>query len=490
MADLSIYEDIAKRTGGDIYIGVVGPVRTGKSTLINRFMQTLVLPYMESASKKERARDEMPQSGSGRTVMTTEPKFVPEEAASIRLDENVSFKMRMIDCVGYIVPGVIGPTEDGEARMVSTPWSEDPMPFEEAAEIGTRKVMTDHSTVGIVVTTDGSFGDLERDTFLQAEQRIVNEMKATGKPFVIALNTVNPEDNETYLLAEALEQKYDVPVVPLNCAEMTERDIKTLLRAMLYEFPVSEINFDIPSWVYVKQNDTLRNKLFERIGETIIHINRAGEIRQAFNEFKTDFGAVAKTESVDLGDGSSVVSIALPEILLFSALSECSGFNIESESDLFELLDNYKTVNSKYKKVSGALEEVRRTGYGIVTPDIDDLTLDEPEIVRQPGGYGVKLKASAPSIHMIQANIQTELSPTVGTERQSEELVEFLLREFEEDPKSIWGTNIFGKTLYDLVGEGINTKLAHMPDDARSKLAETLQRIINEGSGGLICILL
>lgn len=490
MTDLTIYNDIAKRTDGDIYIGVVGPVRTGKSTLINRFMQTLVIPFMESESKRERAKDEMPQSASGRTVMTTEPKFVPEEAAVIRLDENVNFRMRMIDCVGYIIPGAIGHTEDGETRMVMTPWSATPLPFGEAAELGTKKVMTEHSTVGIVVTTDGSIGELERSSYTDAEVRIVNEMKDTNKPFVVVLNSAYPNSKNTVSLAAELEEKYNVPVLPVNCAEMNESDIKEILRAMLYEFPVSEIKVTLPAWIDVQPGGKIKKELYDSITKAVSNISRTGEIRHTFNDFSTASGATAKTENVNLGDGSSQITVILPEAVFYAALGEFSGFDISDEKSLFSLLGTLKTVNDKYAKVAEALEEVNRTGYGIVTPGVDDLTLDEPEIVRQPGGYGVKLKASAPSIHMIRANIQTELSPTVGTERQSEELVKYLLHEFEEDPKKIWASNMFGKTLYELIGEGINAKLAHMPDDARGKLSETLQRIINEGSGGLICILL
>ena len=488
MKELEIYEDIAKRTDGDIYIGVVGPVRTGKSTLINRFMHTLVLPNLDSESKKERARDEMPQSASGKTVMTTEPKFVPEEAVDIRLDENVSFRMRMIDCVGYIVPNAIGHTENGQTRMVMTPWSETPMGFEAAAEIGTKKVMEEHSTIGIVVTTDGSFGEIDRSSYEDAESRIISEMKLTGKPFVTVLNTAYPDLASTIALAKDLEVKYDIPVLPLNCAEMTNNDIKDILRAVLYQFPISELRVSLPSWL--DMNDKIKNTLCEEVSMAVNGIRKTGEVVNAFENLNTSVGASAKTEKIELGTGSAVITIALPEEVFYSALSEYSGFEISDENALFTLLGHLKQINEKYEKVSAALEDVNRTGYGIVTPDIDDLSLDEPEIVRQPGGYGVKLKASAPSIHMIKANIQTELSPTVGTERQSEELVKYLLREFEEDPKKIWGSNMFGKTLYELIGEGINAKLAHMPDDARGKLSETLQRIINEGSGGLVCILL
>ena len=492
MTDLGIYADIAGRTGGDIYIGVVGPVRTGKSTLIKRFIEYLVLPNIEGEFVRERARDEMPQSASGRTVMTTEPKFIPEEAVRIELDENASFRVKLIDCVGYIVPGAIGHIEDNAPRMVMTPWSENPLPFEEAAEMGTRKVINDHSTIGLVVTTDGSIGEIPRDSYLSAEKRVVDELKAINKPFIVVLNSSNPQSIQAQELANELEQSYDVPVIPINCLEMSDSDIKEILKNVLYEFPVSEIKVAMPSWVDVMEDsNALKQSLYEEIARCAAKLNRVGEIKDAFDSFSVeDEGVTARLDSLNLGEGSARIEIKIPDRIFYAVLGEKSGFEIEDEQSLLRIMSDLASVKRNYDKVSAAIAQVNEYGYGIVTPSIEDLKLEEPEIVKQPGGYGVKLKASAPSIHMIKANIETEVSPTVGTERQSEELVKFLLKEFEEDPKKIWESNMFGKTLHELVGEGLNSKLSHMPVDARLKLSETLQRIINEGSGGLICILL
>lgn len=492
MTDLGIYADIASRTGGDIYIGVVGPVRTGKSTLIKRFIEYLVLPNIEGDFVRERAKDEMPQSGSGRTVMTTEPKFIPEEAVKIELDENASFRVKLIDCVGYIVPGAIGHIEENLPRMVMTPWSAEPLPFEQAAELGTKKVINDHSTIGLVVTTDGSIGEIPRESFVSAERRVVDELKAINKPFIMVLNCLHPQSGQSQALANELEQAYDVPVIPLNCLDMTDSDIKEILRNVLYEFPVSEIKVSMPSWVEVLEEDNpLKQSLYDEIRECSLRLNRVGEIKDSFDSFSVENDKIkARMESLNLGEGSAKIEIKIPDKIFYSILGEKSGFEIEDEQSLFRIMNDLSKVKKNYDKVSAAIEQVTEEGYGIVTPSIEDLQLEEPEIVKQPGGYGVKLKASAPSIHMIRANIETEVSPIVGTERQSEELVKFLLKEFEEDPKKIWESNMFGKTLHELVGEGLNNKLSHMPNDARAKLSETLQRIINEGSGGLLCILL
>lgn len=492
MTDLGIYADIASRTGGDIYIGVVGPVRTGKSTLIKRFIEYLVLPNIEGDFVRERAKDEMPQSGSGRTVMTTEPKFIPEEAVKIELDENASFRVKLIDCVGYIVPGAIGHIEENLPRMVMTPWSAEPLPFEQAAELGTKKVINDHSTIGLVVTTDGSIGEIPRESFVSAERRVVDELKAINKPFIMVLNCLHPQSGQSQALANELEQAYDVPVIPLNCLDMTDSDIKEILRNVLYEFPVSEIKVSMPSWVEVLEEDNpLKQSLYDEIRECSLRLNRVGEIKDSFDSFSVENDRIkARMESLNLGEGSAKIEIKIPDKIFYSILGEKSGFEIEDEQSLFRIMNDLSKVKKNYDKVSAAIEQVTEEGYGIVSPSIEDLQLEEPEIVKQPGGYGVKLKASAPSIHMIRANIETEVSPIVGTERQSEELVKFLLKEFEEDPKKIWESNMFGKTLHELVGEGLNNKLSHMPNDARAKLSETLQRIINEGSGGLLCILL
>ena len=491
MTDMGIYSDIANRTRGDIYIGVVGPVRTGKSTLIKRFTENLILPNIETDSARERAKDEMPQSASGKTVMTTEPKFVPESAVSIPLDEKTECRVKLIDCVGYIVPGAMGLIEDGQPRMVMTPWSESPLPFETAAETGTRKVIEEHSTVGIVVTTDGTFGELPREAYEEAEARVVAELKELRKPFVVVLNCAHPNSPSSSALASKLEEEYDVPVLAMSCIDMDDADIKDILRGLLYEFPVREVAFSLPSWIDVlDENDELRANLFSSVTETVNGLRRVGEIRDAADAFAENGDMTARLERLDLGTGSARIDVRIPDKIFYNILGEKSGFEIENERSLLTIMTELADVKKKYDKVASAIDDAMNDGYGIVMPSLDDLTLEEPVIVKQPGGYGVNLKASAPSIHMMKADIETEVNPIVGTESQSEELVSFLLKEFEEDPKSIWESNMFGKTLHELVSEGLNSKLAHMPDDARAKIAGTIQRIINEGSGGLICILL
>ena len=492
MLEQSIYQDIAERTGGDIYIGVVGPVRTGKSTLIKKFMEQLILPNIEGEYIRERAKDEMPQSGSGRTVMTTEPKFIPEEAATVNLDGSASFRMKLIDCVGYIIPGVIGPTEEGQPRMVMTPWSPDPLPFEEAAETGTEKVIREHSTIGIVVTTDGSIGELPRESYLDAEQRVVSELQALKKPFAVVLNCARPSAPQTIALCTDLEEQYHVPIIPINCLEMGENEIREILKNVLYEFPIREVRLQMPGWLDVlEEQDSLRQRLFGSIGDCVQTLSKVGDVRPAFDALKLEDGEVtARLDNIRLGDGSATVELRIPDAIFYRILGERSGFEIQDEQALMQIMTELADVKRKYDKVAAAIDDVMATGYGIVMPTVEDMRLEEPEIVKQPGGYGVKLKASAPSIHMMKADIETEVSPMVGTESQSEELVRFLLKEFEADPQAIWDSNMFGKTLHELVSEGLTSKLAHMPADARTKITGTIQRIINEGSGGLICILL
>lgn len=492
MENYNIYRDIATRTGGDIYIGVVGPVRTGKSTFIKRFMDTLVIPNIANTYDKERARDEMPQSASGRTVMTTEPKFIPDEAVEIKVADNATLKVKMIDCVGYIVPEAIGHFENGTPRMVRTPWSVDPIPFEKAAEIGTRKVIADHSTIGVLVTTDGTIGDIPRQSYVDAEKRVVNELKAIGKPFVVVLNSANTDKDESIKLAYALEEAYDVPVALVNCLELDADDIRHIIEMVLLEFPVREINISLPRWIQVLGDD---HRLSVSLNESILKhaedVKRTGDIKAAIDAIgENEYTSAARIVNIDLGTGTASAELEFSDDLYYNIMSELSGFDIPNEERLVTLLIELADIKKKYDKIAPALNEVNTRGYGIVMPDISDLKLEEPEIVHQANGYGVRLKASAPSIHMIKADIETELNPIVGSEQQSEDLVNFLLREFEEDPSKIWGSNIFGKTLHSLVTEGLHTKLAHMPDDARTKLGETLQRIINEGSGGLICIIL
>lgn len=488
----TIYEDIALRTDGEIYIGVVGPVRTGKSTFIKRFMESLVIPNIDNAYRKERARDELPQSGSGKTIMTAEPKFVPEEAVSVSISERAEFKVRLIDCVGYMIPGALGVTEEGEPRMVSTPWSTDAIPMTEAAEIGTRKVIAEHSTIGLVVTTDGSATEIPREDYLQAEERVISELRELGKPFLILLNSAHPEAAETQALKSELSEKYGVTCIAINCLTVDEAEISEIIREVLFEFPMTELSVHLPSWVRtLPTGHGIKTKLFEAMLTNARNTHRIRDVESCIKTLENEDNITSVTlKSMDLGRGEVCVNIDIQRELFYKTLSEQTGFCIKNDGDLLPLLTKMRHVNDEYEKVEAALCEVRETGYGIVMPQSDELTLEEPEIVRQGGRYGVRLRASAPSIHMMRADITTEVSPIVGSEKQSEELVSSLLSEFETDPIKIWDSNIFGKSLYELVNEGLHNKLYRMPHDARLRLSETIERIINEACTGLICIIL
>lgn len=492
MAEHSIYKDIAERTGGDIYIGVVGPVRSGKSTFIKRFMESLVLPNMGDGYSRDRARDEMPQSAAGKTVMTTEPKFIPDEAVTVNLDDSAVMRVKMIDCVGYIVDGAMGTVENGQPRMVRTPWSEEPMPFVEAAEMGTHKVITEHATIGMLITTDGSIGDLERDSYVEAEERVVRELKEMGKPFALILNSAHPESDAAAALAYELEVKYGVPVALVSCLELNAEDIRHILELVLLEFPVTEVRVRLPEWTTaLEPTHRIHTSLIGQLRRAADRVHRIGDIREAFADFaENEYVQNASVDEVDLGRGCATVTLHMADDLYYQVISELTGFDIGGEKELISLLRSLAGMKAEYDKVAAALHDCEDSGYGIVMPDVADMTLDEPEIVRQAGGYGVRLRASASSVHMIRANIQAEVSPIVGTEQQSEDMVRYMLKEFEEDPARIWESNMFGKSLYELVNEGIHAKLEHMPEASRQKLSETLERIINEGSGGLICILL
>lgn len=492
MAEHSIYRDIAQRTGGDIYIGVVGPVRTGKSTFIKRFMESLVLPNIAEGYSRERARDEMPQSAAGKTVMTTEPKFIPDEAVSINIDSCSTFRVKMVDCVGYIVPEALGTIENGQPRMVRTPWREEPMPFIEAAEMGTHKVISEHSTIGMLVTTDGTIGDISRSSYVEAEERIVRELKELGKPFAVILNSARPQSDDAIALAYELEAKYEVPVALVSCIDLDAEDICHILELVLHEFPVCEVRISLPEWITTLTNGhAIKISLIEDIKSCAKKITKAGDIRDAFSSLsENEYIKSTTINEIDLGTGCATLSISMKDGLYYSVISELTGFNISGEEELITLLKSLAEMKERYDRIEAALDEAEEGGYGIVMPDIKELRLDEPEIVKQAGGYGVRLRASAQSIHMIRANIETEINPIVGTEQQSEDLVKYMLKEFEEDPQRIWSSNMFGKSLYELVNEGLHSKLEHMPEASRKKLSETLERIINEGSGGLICIIL
>ncbi len=492
MENRSIYQDIAMRTGGDIYLGLVGPVRTGKSTFIKKFMETLVIPNIDSDYRRERAVDELPQSAAGKTIMTTEPKFIPEEAVEVFLDDQASFRVRLIDCVGYVVPSALGYVENDGPRMVVTPWFEEEVPFNMAAEIGTRKVIQEHSTIGLVVTTDGSISDIPREEYEQAEERVISELKEIEKPFVVLLNATQPGSAKVQDLARQLSEKYAVPVMPVNCLELTQNDIRDIMSAVLYQFPVKEICVDFPRWILSLEKDHwLRQELVSSILDHAQEIVRIRDVESAMSKtMEQEHVESASVTEIDLGRGRVKLLMQVPGNLLYEIISERTGLDIDSEAGLMPCMIELAQMKRDYEKIKGALDQVEAVGYGIVMPTLEELRLEEPEIVKQGNRYGVRLKASAPSIHMMKADITTEISPIVGSEKQSEELVMYLLQEFEDSPEKIWESNIFGKSLHSLVNEGLHNKLYRMPQEARLKLQETIERIINEGCTGLICIII
>ncbi|GAB6169990.1 stage IV sporulation protein A [Clostridium carnis] len=492
MDGFNIYKDIAERTQGDIYVGVVGPVRTGKSTFIKKFMDLMVIPKIDNTYKKERAKDELPQSGSGKSIHTTEPKFVPNEAVEITIDEDIKFKVRMVDCVGYIVKGAIGYMDGEDAKMVNTPWYDYEIPFEDAAEIGTRKVITDHSTIGLVITTDGSITGIERDEYLEAEERVIDELKAINKPFIVVLNSKNINSPETKQLKRELEEKYNVTVQIMDIANMNEEDIEDIFKHVLREFPVKEINIEMPKWVEkLEPEHWLKKNFFSIVKGMCENINKVRDIKTTISLLKEEenLGATDISE-VSLGEGVATISMKPKDGIFYKILSEICDLDVESESDLLSLIKELDFAKKEYDKVKDALIDVRETGYGLVAPQLSEMKFEEPEMVKQGTKFGVKLKASAPSLHFIKANIKTEISPIMGSEKESEELVKSLMDQFDKDPSSLWQSNMFGKSLEVLVKEGLQNKLYKMPEDVQIKIQKTLQKIINEGSGGLICIIL
>jgi stage IV sporulation protein A len=483
---------MAERTGNSIYIGVVGPVRTGKSTFIKRFMETQVIPHIDNVYRRDRAKDELPQSGSGRTIMTAEPKFVPEEAVEVRLDDGTSFSVRMIDCVGYMVPSAVGQYEDLAPRMVMTPWYEYEIPMTEAAEIGTKKVITDHSTVGIVITTDGTVTDIPREDYLEAEERVIRELQEIGKPFIVLLNSSDPQAPHTLQIADEIEKKYDVKCVPVNCLNLDETAIHELITGLLYEFPLQELDVFLSPWVdTLPVEHPIKKGVYQAIRQHMdgmAHIrDLAGYLEQLEADALIDSASVRQ---VDLGSGIAQADAMLPREMFYQTLSESSGLQIGNDGDLMRQMAELAAAKKEYDKVSDALRSARESGYGIVVPSVDELNLEDPEIVKQGGRYGVRMKASAPSIHMIRADIETTVSPIVGNEKQSEDMVNYLLQEFEGDTSKIWQSNIFGRSFHEIVGDDLQTKLKRMPEDSQKKMREALERIINEGGGGLICIIL
>jgi len=493
MGEFDIYSDIAERTQGDIYIGVVGPVRTGKSTFIKRFMDLLVIPNISNNFKRERAKDTLPQSGSGKTITTVEPKFIPnDEAVEIELSDKAKMRVRMVDCVGYMVEGAVGHIENNEPRMVKTPWFDEEIEFLRAAEVGTRKVISEHSTIGFVVTTDGSITDIPRENYIEAEEKVIKELQELKKPFVILLNSTHPYSPDTINIKKTMEEKYNVPVNIVDALNMKLEDINNVLERVLYEFPVREIGVTLPQWIEALENEHwLKKSFIQVLKNSLVYLNKISDIRLAVNKFKeNDSIGDVDIDSIRLGEGTANISMKAEAGLFFKIIGEICGYEIKGEYGLLSIMKGLIEDKKDYDKISHALKDARETGYGMVPPQLDELKLEDPEIVRQGNRFGVKLRASAPSLHLIKANVETEVSPIVGTERQSEELIKSMLDQFENDPQKIWQSNMFGKSLEELVKEGLQNKLFRMPEDVQEKLQKTLQKIINEGNGGLICIII
>ncbi|MBB5172901.1 stage IV sporulation protein A [Texcoconibacillus texcoconensis] len=492
MEKVDIFKDIAERTGGDIYLGVVGSVRTGKSTFIKKFMELAVIPNIEDEGDRARAQDELPQSAAGKQIMTTEPKFIPNQAVSLHVDEGLDVNVRVVDCVGYAVPGAKGYEDENGPRMIQTPWYEEAIPFQEAAEIGTRKVIQEHSTLGVVITTDGSIGEIGRQDYEESEQRVIDELKEVGKPFIVLVNSVHPQHPDTEALRHNLEEEHDVPAISMNIESMTDQDINTVMREVLFEFPVHEVNVNLPSWVMVLREDHwLRNNYEEAVQATVQDIKRLRDVDRVVGHFSEyEFIEHANLAGIEMGQGVAEIDLHAPDDLYDQILKEVVGVEIRGKDHLLELMQDLSYAKAEYDQVADALTMVKQTGYGIAAPQLTDMSLDEPEIIRQGSRFGVRLKAVAPSIHMIKVDVESEFAPIIGTEKQSEELVRYLMQDFEENPLSIWESDIFGRSLDSIVREGISAKLSLMPENARYKLKETLERIINEGSGGLIAIIL
>jgi len=487
-----IFKDMAERTGGSIYEGVVGPVRTGKSTFIKRFMDLMVMPNIQDEYVLARTRDELPQSGSGRTIMTTEPKFVPDEPVELALGEGIDFRIRLVDCVGYAVEGALGYMDEMGPRMVRTPWLEEEISFQEAAEIGTRKVIAEHSTLGLVVLTDGSITDIPREGYLNAEERVIRELQEQQKPFMVLLNSRYPEDEAVQELARDLEQKYGVTVMAVDCLNLSEADLMDILHEMLYEFPVREVSVRVSEWIDELPSDYWVRKDYDAaVSQIFDEIERLRDIDVAVQKLaEYDFVQRVTLSSMDPGTGSALIDVEAPKSLFYQVMEELTGFEVTGDHHLLRLMKELTQAKREYDKVAEALASVRARGYGIVNPSSEDIAFDEPELFRQGRNFGVRLKATAPSIHLVRAEIETEVTPFVGTEKQGEELARYLTDEWGKDPAKVWSSEFLGKPLQELVREGINSKLHRMPDNAQMKLQETLSRIINEGSGGLICIIL
>ncbi len=490
MDNFNLYKDIKARTNGEIYLGVVGPVRTGKSTFIKRFMDVLVLPAMEDEAAKTRATDELPQSAGGKTITTTEPKFIPKEAARIQLSPDVEAKVRLIDCVGYMVDGAVGHMENEQERMVKTPWFEQEIPFTQAANVGTDKVITDHSTVGIVVTSDGSFGEITRKQYIPAEEKTISELKKLHKPFIVLLNSAKPFSEETKAMAKEMEETYRVKILPVNCEQLKREDINYIMESILYEFPISIMEFGIPKWVEMLPNtNRLKSDIIDKVRKLLSEMNTIRDVSERDFNLESEYIDQCSLEQINLADGTINLRIDVKESFYYEMLSELVGEEIKSEYHMIKMLQDMAKMKKEYVKVQHAIEAVRYKGYGVVTPERTEIKLESPEVIRHGNKFGVKIKADSPSIHMIRANIETEIAPIVGSEAQAEDLIRFI-KEAEDSETGIWDTNIFGKTVEQLVYDGITGKINAIGEESQIKLQDTMQKIVNDSNGGLVCIII
>ncbi len=491
MDNFHVYKDMEARTKGEIYIGVVGPVRTGKSTFIKRFMELLVIPAMEDENSRTLSRDELPQSAAGKTIMTTEPKFIPKEAAGIELGDGIGVKVRLIDCVGFMVEGAGGHIENGGERMVKTPWFEEEIPFTKAAEIGTRKVITDHSTIGVVVTSDGSFGDLGRQNYINAEQTAISELKALQKPFIVLLNSVRPYSDETVSLARSLEEEYGVSVMPINCEQLKKEDVYHILEKVLKEFPVVRLDFVIPKWLEILPGThPIKAQVIEGAKKVLSQVGQMKDVAGGMEDIHTDSMKEIRLDRMNMADGCVTMNVVMDDGCYYQILSDFTGLPIEGEYQLMQTLESLAKMQKEYVKVQDALSQVRLKGYGAVTPERSEILLEDPQVIRHGNKYGVKIKAEAPSIHMIKAQIQTEIAPIVGSEQQAQDLIAYIKESSREDPEGIWDANIFGKSIEQIVGDGIHGKISQLTDESQMKLQDTMQKIINDSNGGMICIII
>lgn len=490
MDNFNLYKDIQARTNGEIYIGIVGPVRTGKSTFIKRFMDLLVLPKMEDEHAKSRTRDELPQSASGKTIMTTEPKFIPKEAAEIKLTEDTAVKVRLIDCVGYMVDGATGHEEDNEERQVKTPWFDDEIPFTKAASIGTKKVIHDHATIGIIITTDGSIGEIPRENYLDAERKTIEELQAIGKPFIVLVNTQKPYGDETKQVVEELKAKYGVSAMPVNCEQLREADIHQIMESILFEFPISEVQFFIPKWVeMLSKEHKIKIDLLQHIRNVMGNLNEIKDAMRGIETPESSYIESMKIDQVQMDSGCVQIQILIDNANYYEMLSELTGTNIAGEYELIGTMRQLAALKNEYEQVKDAMESVKMRGYGVVSPSRADISLDTPVIIKQGNKFGVKIRSEAPSIHMIKANIETEIAPIVGSEQQAEDLIRFI-NEASETGDGMWETNIFGKTIEELVTDGMRNKITRINEESQVKLQDTMQKIVNDSNGGLVCIII